>query len=733
MEEVDHLNILRNFLLENNLNNKQTKRNKEKEIKEIKEILQKSFFLFNNQNKKQEEEEEEENIMELQEQTQEQQRQEERRNEDSNLIKNIVVIVSYLLEGRNSRFYKRGNIPEVNLSCKINYEIQTFEDSNNNNNNNNNTRVSILSYEPEILENQELCQEEANKYPDVQFCLEPIFQSDWLSYFLHYFELQDIYHLRKGKKLHSSTHTYPQHLSKGMSIHSSATFKKSTISSFQNDLNSEYSGNNMGCLVIFRKIDSKLKLFDIWFTWFLIHGTLYIIDLQNNLVTHTIEDSINSFKWSNHDDNNDDNDSTHNEVFYAVFKKENLSNSSQNSDTNLMPPPSLPSLNNLNNTNTSKTDNIDDTASSSTTTTTSTTTTGAKSPTSRPKNSIASFFTPLNSATAKNSLSPVTPTTPINTINDSDSILIPPEHRKLIRDILLRTNLVRKVSSTNKKTYRIVEIEYYYISSEHSDPYVHQDPHQHNWLCWYFHRQNGKSYKSGTYKGLDISIGSINSPILTSNPSHSGVGGLLIRSIINNETGEVTQGPCKVVNELLGETPVPDFVDELQNAALTTTLPVEIYSQDLLTFERTKSNGMTILRSPRVGLTFKRITPTQGKEYLMAPYRYTWASIDFKANKSLLSIIQINLNKSNQSKKLYIKPSKASNEWLKEFQDGIKHRQDDDIADNSNGNKRKFESRMSGFREEFKPSDLCYLYGYLRGLRGDEIEFQVERDDEVEA
>ena len=311
----------------------------------------------------------------------------------------------------------------------------------------------------------------------------------------------------------------------------------------------------------------------------------------------------------------------------------------------------------------------------------------------------------------------------------------------MIRNVLLRTNLIRKISPKIKKSYRIVELEYYYISTEHPDPYVHQDPHQHYWLCWYFHRQNGKAYKSGTYKGLDISIGSINSPLstptttttatTTTSATNSGVGGLLIRSIINNETGEVIQGPCKVVNELIGETSVGDFVEELQTSALTTTLPVEIYSQDLLTFERAKSNGMTILRSPRVGLTFKRITPTQGKDYLMAPYRYTWSNIDFKANKQLLTIIQINLNKSNVSKKLYIKPSKASNDWLKEFQDGIKHQLEDERGDNLNENKRRYETRMSKYRTmELKPSDLCYLFGYLRGIRGDEIEHQLERDED---
>jgi hypothetical protein len=296
-------------------------------------------------------------------------------------------------------------------------------------------------------------------------------------------------------------------------------------------------------------------------------------------------------------------------------------------------------------------------------------------------------------------------------------------------------------------------------------------------MCWYFHRQNGKAYKGGTYKGLDITIGEIGSPSIVDTTTTTtttsttkrqtsrggGAGGLLIRSIMNIATGEIIQGPCRVMNELLTITPsnmttVQDLVTDLQNASLSNQLPITISSQDLLTLTRIKSNGQMIFKSPRVGLTFRRVSPLQGREYLMAPYRFTYSKVDYKANKSLLTILEMNLNQF-QMKKLSNgmrqrtslgaslgvgvgmskPPSKGAQEWMKSYREGVCHRAEDDEKDRllmgeRGGGERRwdwFKKRMARYAGvEWKVSELCYLYGYLIDTNNlqEMIDFDVERD-----
>lgn len=60
---------------------------------------------------------------------------------------------------------------------------------------------------------------------------------------------------------------------------------------------------------------------------------------------------------------------------------------------------------------------------------------------------------------------------------------------------------------------------------------------------WYFHKF-GKSYKSGTYKGLDITFGK-------GSIAH---GGILIRAISQLDpppVNEFIEGPCNCVNKIL--------------------------------------------------------------------------------------------------------------------------------------------------------------------------------------
>jgi len=72
-----------------------------------------------------------------------------------------------------------------------------------------------------------------------------------------------------------------------------------------------------------------------------------------------------------------------------------------------------------------------------------------------------------------------------------------------------------------EKKHRIVEIEFYYKDSKvYIDPFCHGDEQQKMGGTFYFHRQNGKGYKGGSFKGMDIAFG-----------DKDAVGGILIRAV----------------------------------------------------------------------------------------------------------------------------------------------------------------------------------------------------------
>jgi 3-methyladenine DNA glycosylase Mpg len=91
----------------------------------------------------------------------------------------------------------------------------------------------------------------------------------------------------------------------------------------------------------------------------------------------------------------------------------------------------------------------------------------------------------------------------------------------------------------NDKEYRLAEIEFYINSKSHPDKYTHSDPDQKTFSKWYFHKRGG-SYKSGTFKGLDITLGNENTYF-----------GVLIRSIYDASDDTMIEGPCKSVNKIL--------------------------------------------------------------------------------------------------------------------------------------------------------------------------------------
>ena len=158
--------------------------------------------------------------------------------------------------------------------------------------------------------------------------------------------------------------------------------------------------------------------------------------------------------------------------------------------------------------------------------------------------------------------------------------------------------------------YNICELEYYYNDqTNHQDPYVHSDSLQLDHDTFYFHRINGKGYKEGTFKGVDITFGSNNE-----------YGGLLIRSIKNIKTNELVEGPCLVVQEILKAFNLIKVRDYVKQAGSS-----NIYDKgNQVWIEHVKRYSGSIDCSPRVGLTFKPGGSLEEKiKYIMRNYRAT--------------------------------------------------------------------------------------------------------------
>ncbi len=163
----------------------------------------------------------------------------------------------------------------------------------------------------------------------------------------------------------------------------------------------------------------------------------------------------------------------------------------------------------------------------------------------------------------------------------------------------------------NGKGYRMAEIELYICHDKHKDIFTHCHSNQKKMMTWYFHQMSEKehSYKGGTFKGLDISCG-----------INNGHGGVLIRSLLNEETGDVIEGPCNVVNEILSKTKadtVKDLVDKMKDTDIKC-----INNGNLLKLELKKYKSEDVYIAPRIGLTLKGSNPDEKKNWIDKKYRY---------------------------------------------------------------------------------------------------------------
>ncbi len=158
-----------------------------------------------------------------------------------------------------------------------------------------------------------------------------------------------------------------------------------------------------------------------------------------------------------------------------------------------------------------------------------------------------------------------------------------------------------------RRPLRLVEIEFYYWSKTHPDPFTHRDPIQFDIGHWYFHRTHGV-YRGGSFKGLDLTFG-----------HGDASGGILIRGMETPEGGLI-DGPSLCVDHLLDATGAAT-VAELDRAidkrlAWEDKNPLRLEAMD----EREKR---PLFRSPRVGLMLRKVAArTEATRFVMRPYRY---------------------------------------------------------------------------------------------------------------
>jgi 3-methyladenine DNA glycosylase Mpg len=157
------------------------------------------------------------------------------------------------------------------------------------------------------------------------------------------------------------------------------------------------------------------------------------------------------------------------------------------------------------------------------------------------------------------------------------------------------------------QAYRLVEIEFYYWSPEHPDPFTHRDPIQFDIGHWYFHRTHGV-YRGGSFKGLDLTFG-----------HDDASGGILIRGL-ETADGKLIDGPSLCVDQLLDATGAAT-VAELDRA-INKRLAWE-EGNPLILKEIDRGEVRRLLRSPRVGLLLKKANArTDSTRFIMRPFRY---------------------------------------------------------------------------------------------------------------
>ena len=172
--------------------------------------------------------------------------------------------------------------------------------------------------------------------------------------------------------------------------------------------------------------------------------------------------------------------------------------------------------------------------------------------------------------------------------------------------MLARTLLNESWFFIAAEPHRLIEIEFYYHSKDHSDPFAHRDPVQVHNGRWYFHRTGG-SYRSGSFKGLDLSFG-----------DESVFGGILFRSV-ETHTGDWIVGPSLLVDYVLDLCKVKTVAELDQRIAGRPAWEKD----NPLHLKPSPMRDHAVYQTARVGLSLKKKDTTGDKpRFVLKPYRF---------------------------------------------------------------------------------------------------------------
>ena len=190
-----------------------------------------------------------------------------------------------------------------------------------------------------------------------------------------------------------------------------------------------------------------------------------------------------------------------------------------------------------------------------------------------------------------------------------------------IADILLnRTILVVK-----NKRFRLCEIEFYYKGNGHEDTYTHCTDDQLTFLSFYFHKYKNGTYKSGTYKGMDLTFGNDKDVYY----------GVLVRSLLDVDTNEFIEGPCRCVNKILELNScktVQEFMKDKKPPLKLYSTNQDIYIRDFTQKEYIELAKEEVYVGKRVGLSDKY------PEYVNLNYRYATMIKRIKKQKKFIKL-----------------------------------------------------------------------------------------------
>jgi hypothetical protein len=170
------------------------------------------------------------------------------------------------------------------------------------------------------------------------------------------------------------------------------------------------------------------------------------------------------------------------------------------------------------------------------------------------------------------------------------------------------------------REHRLTEVECYYHSADHPDPFPHSDPIQHDRGLWYFHKTRGE-YRGGSFKGLDLTFG-----------HGEATGGVLIRGV-ETPDGRLIDGPSLTVDHLLKEAGY-DTVQGIDRAirrrkAWEEGNPLQLVRLPAL-------DAVPVYRSARVGLSLRRTWLKEGPRFVLKPYRFLTEPKRIRKGKVLL-------------------------------------------------------------------------------------------------